>query len=482
MFSDEQNGRNFFRRIDMVNNQNFNEVRDFDSSGPLKTILRPVPMVRAKYMLIDWVNPIRAIYFPLAHQAGPGYEDLCVYLMIDFRLRQGVEVLHPRSGTYLSLNFDRELGLDYRHLYVMSFDLKGIYDYLILPQQLRAPEKGLYRTEPRGDALITMWGHDEPTSRAPSFLNRPFLREIDLVSVINNNFGVDVTWQPYQYSSWVVNFLTHVIELGLGFIPVIGPLMSVSFSVGLQIITDPDAFRSENILHLSADIIAALISGGMDVRDNLPRSHQRAGAKIIVIRGLPEEELVPLEQEAKDKEKQISEEEAKVKEGQTLEEAEDVGKEPEKQEAKNESAEVPEQEAEDAEKQASEEEAKVEENQTLVEVEDASTEPEAQKAKDQGATGPEQDSEDGRAKTLEQGAEDVGKEPEGQKAKDEEAKVPEQEVEVAGKQPDKLEAKDEGAKSPQAADVEKEPEEQESEHEGAKTLEQKAEDGEEQNE
>ena len=70
--------------------------------------------------------------------------------------------------------------------------------------------------------------------------------------------------------------------------------MAVSFSVGLQIITDPNSFRGDNILHLTADLVAALIFGGMDVRSNLPQSHQRAGTKMIVIRGLPEEDPVPL--------------------------------------------------------------------------------------------------------------------------------------------------------------------------------------------
>ena len=311
MFSNDRSGRNYFNTVELDNNQNFNEVRDYDSSKLLKTILRPIPMVNARFMLIDLLSPFRAIYFPLAHQAGPGFEDLCVYLMIDFRLRQGAEMLYPAINTYRPLRFDREKGLDYRHTDVMSIDLKGIYDYLILPQQLRAPEKGLYRTERRGDELITMWDRARPSPMRPGGGNgpnpvltvrRPFLRDIDLVGVINDNFGVDVTWQPYQYSSWVVKFITHIVNLGLGFIPVVGPLASVSFSVTLQAITDPDGFRDQNILHLSADIVAAVIEGGISVRRNLPRSHQGSGAMMVLVKGMPESE-----QKASDERGQISE-------------------------------------------------------------------------------------------------------------------------------------------------------------------------------
>lgn len=92
MYSNERGGSNYTRKVELSNNQNFNELRNRDQGGSLKTILRPFPLDNTKYMCIDWVNPFRAIYFPLAHKAGPGYEDLCIYLMVDFRLRQGVQI------------------------------------------------------------------------------------------------------------------------------------------------------------------------------------------------------------------------------------------------------------------------------------------------------------------------------------------------------------------------------------------------------
>ena len=284
MYSNNQNGSPYFRQIILENNQNYNELRDYDRGGPAKTILRPVPLIDARYMLIDWLNPFRAIYFPLAHQAGPGFEDLCVYLMIDFRLRQGVQIRNG-AGSLVPLAFDRERGLTYRHHDVLSFDLKGIYDYLILPAQLRAPEKGLYRTERRGDELITLWDRTRPSPGSPlTTTRRQFVRHIDLVTVINDNFGVDVTWQPYQHSVWVFDFLIHVTTLALGFVPGVGPLLAVSFSVGMQVIIDPDGFREQNPLHLAADIVAALISSGGSARANLPQGHQRSRALILPIK------------------------------------------------------------------------------------------------------------------------------------------------------------------------------------------------------
>ena len=279
--------------VSLDNNLNWNEIRDHDKGGPLKTVLNPFPLTNANYMLIDWLTPVRAIYLPLAHQAGPGYEDLCVYLMIDFRLRQGVQMRNG-SGNLVSLTFDRERGLNTRHNDVLSFDLKGIYDYLILPQQLRAPGKGLYRTDRRGDELITLWDRHRPSpSGTVRPVTRPFLRMIDLVTVINDNFGVDVTWQPYEHSNWVVDFLVHVTTLALGFVPGVGPLLAVSFSVGMQVIMDPEGFRNQNPLHLAADVVAALISSGSGPKANLPSGHQRSGAMFLVIKSKSGEPAEP---------------------------------------------------------------------------------------------------------------------------------------------------------------------------------------------
>lgn len=61
--------------------------------GPLKTAVTPVKLYsRLPYMHIDLVFPIRAMYFPLAQKPSSVFPDLCSYLMVDFRLRQGVKM------------------------------------------------------------------------------------------------------------------------------------------------------------------------------------------------------------------------------------------------------------------------------------------------------------------------------------------------------------------------------------------------------
>ena len=196
----------------------------------------------------------------------------------------------------------------------MSFDLKGIYNYLMLPQQLRNPDKDLYTPKNPKDALITLWdcSHQEPIDKFAD--TRPFYSEIDLAGVINDKYGVDVTWQPYEYSSWVGDFLNDASGMALGFIPVIGPLLSVSFPIGLQAIVDPDSFKRENILKLDAQIMRWLFDSGMDVRDNLPENYLESDAKLLVIR---RKSANPSEEKATDGRKGITELEPEDGEGRT---------------------------------------------------------------------------------------------------------------------------------------------------------------------
>lgn len=203
--------------------------------------------------------------------------------MVDFRLRRGVEVRSPQWENFVPYKFSYKMGLGYHHHDTMCFDVPGIYRLLILPRQLRNPEKGLYKPAKVGDELITIWsaGEVNKDQAAPKdSAYRHFIRSIDLGLVIGDNFGVDVVWQPYEYKSWVVDFVTHTVNLGLGFIPEIGPLISVSFSIGLQAITDPDMFKAENILKLSASVIAAIVGSSMAMQDNLPKGFQGGGKAI----------------------------------------------------------------------------------------------------------------------------------------------------------------------------------------------------------
>lgn len=285
-FGDNRDGTDLKRRVICDTNTNMNELRDSDQGGPRKVRLCPVPMGPEKYLFIDLVVPIRAIYFPLAAKASAINEDLCSYLMIDFRLRKGVQIRSIFTSNIYDIPFDMTEGLGVlngRSYHALGINIPGVYELLSLPPQLRSREKGLYQAAKVGDELInyygaSQFGRGEPPEKTS---HKPFYREIDLLKVINDNFGVDVQWTPYEYSVWVFEFMEGVATLGLGYIPIAGPLISVSFSLGLTAITDPDFFKADNVLGLSTNVLNAVIASGVNMKGNLPKGFlgKRMGVK-----------------------------------------------------------------------------------------------------------------------------------------------------------------------------------------------------------
>ncbi|CAO1603427.1 hypothetical protein XANCAGTX0491_007015 [Xanthoria calcicola] len=284
MFGPNSDGSNINRDVVLANNQNYNETRDYDNGGKIKVILRPVPVGSKEdnFMFVDLVQQVRAVYFPLAHKSGPQNEDLCTYVMVDFRLRKGFEIRMPAEDKQVPLPFRYLTGLGYRHHETMCFDVRGIYNYLMIPRQLRNPEKGLYKTAEPGEELITLLDCLQiKISPTVIRLDRYFIRSIDLATVIGDNFGVDVVWSPHQFESWVLKFMEHSVYLGLGLVPEIGPLLAVSWSVGMQAITNPDAFKAENVLHLSADVLQAIVGTAIGANPNVPKGFKSGGGKVF---------------------------------------------------------------------------------------------------------------------------------------------------------------------------------------------------------
>ncbi|KAL8693756.1 MAG: hypothetical protein Q9224_003694 [Gallowayella concinna] len=274
-FGSHKAGSGITRRVALGCNDNGNEARDFDSGGPHKVCIMPVQLGNEPYMFLDATAPIRAVYFPLAHVCSEAFPDICSYIMVDFRLRDQIR-FYSDIGTWnpwLSIKLSDTTGLGTEHWRrSIAFDLQGIYHYLSLPRQLRHPDQGLYNARSTKDILIYLVlcetvrpGMSEASMKL--FERKvEFDREMDLARVVSANLGVDLVWAPYQYSSFLFDLFTGLAEFALGFIPVVGPLLSFGFSVAVTAITDPDFFRSDNLLGLHRDFLEAIIDSGLKSR------------------------------------------------------------------------------------------------------------------------------------------------------------------------------------------------------------------------
>lgn len=104
---------------------------------------------------------------------------------------------------------------------------------------------------------------------------------MDLAKVVSANLGVDIVWTPYKFSSWALNLFTSLVEFGLGFIPVVGPLLAVDFSITLTAITDPDFFESDNVLGLSLDVLGAVIDSASQSKKFMSNGFHFATRRVL---------------------------------------------------------------------------------------------------------------------------------------------------------------------------------------------------------
>ncbi|KAL8882293.1 MAG: hypothetical protein Q9192_007608, partial [Flavoplaca navasiana] len=195
LFSNSNDGTNITREVVLGKNTNYNSCRDKDQGGPDKIHLQPITMGNEKYMFLDLTVPVRAVYFPVAHKSSALNEELCTYLMVDFRLRKGVKMRSRQTGTNYDVAYSYTKGLDFRAYESLCFDVAGIYAYLVLPQKMRNLDKGLYQTTVVGEELINLFGAGNINAGQPAVKNRTtvnFSGDIDLANVIRDNFGVDI--------------------------------------------------------------------------------------------------------------------------------------------------------------------------------------------------------------------------------------------------------------------------------------------------
>ena len=275
-FGNDRRGQNILRTFDAQPNQNRNEMRDLDSGGPARVVFRPVPLGTEEFVFIDMTQPIRAVYFPIAHRTEENLPNLCTYLMVDFRLRSEITLHHPTnpSGNRL-YRPDRTWGLHYDVYHTLGIHIPSLIESISWPRGLRGERANLYQSIPRGQETIFRLFDTDIRQRNTSARSN-FVRLIDITTVISAHQGIDITYRPFAFRSFVADAIRQIISFGLGFIPGVGSLLTISFNVAFVLITDPDQFRNEFGPSLGLDIVAGLIESGQHFRNrsSLPRTNQ----------------------------------------------------------------------------------------------------------------------------------------------------------------------------------------------------------------
>jgi hypothetical protein len=165
---------------------------------------------------------------------------------------------------------------------MLSLHIPGIYNYLILPRQMRSVERGLYQPTDPFKSLIRVHPIGSINSMSnyinPSVTNQNLSLKLDMTKVLEGHFGVQVVWQPFDIPEpeEANKLIFGMIEAGLCFVPVVGPLVSIGFGLFVDIMNNPEAFKEIDPFELGGETLENVASSVEAIADGLPK-HNKVG-------------------------------------------------------------------------------------------------------------------------------------------------------------------------------------------------------------
>ncbi|KAH7031529.1 uncharacterized protein B0I36DRAFT_363208 [Microdochium trichocladiopsis] len=183
-----------------------------------------------------------------------------------------------KTGDFHWHDFNNKDGLGLRSRETIRLDLRGIFNYLVLPRQMRSATKALFRPEKKCDSLIVFDHIDTHRVMEKDWITdtQSWGSKVEYLDVIKDNFGIDVVWKPYEYQeearSLIGNLASTIGATGLSLIPVVGPLASVAWVAFIDAIYDPEGFKSRNVLQFDEDLLGSILDTAAQVAENLPKA------------------------------------------------------------------------------------------------------------------------------------------------------------------------------------------------------------------
>jgi hypothetical protein len=165
---------------------------------------------------------------------------------------------------------------------MISLYIPGIYNYLILPRQMRSVERGLFQPTDPFKSLIRVHSIDAINSGSnfiqPVTTNQPLSLELDMTKILEGHLGVQVVWQPFDIPEPedANKQIVDMVEAGLCFIPVVGPLASTCFGLFADIVNNPDVFKDINPFGLSGSLLGDAAAAAEKIAEGMPK-YSRVG-------------------------------------------------------------------------------------------------------------------------------------------------------------------------------------------------------------
>lgn len=165
---------------------------------------------------------------------------------------------------------------------MLSLYITDVYNYLILSRQMRSVERGLYMPTDPFKSLIRVHGIGAINSGSnfikPTITTQNLSLQLDMTKMLKGNLGVQVVWQPFDIPEPedANKMFVDIVEAGLCFIPVVGPLAFNCFGLFVHIVNNPEAFKEANLFELSGYLLGDAAAAAEPIADGLPK-HSKAG-------------------------------------------------------------------------------------------------------------------------------------------------------------------------------------------------------------
>jgi hypothetical protein len=165
---------------------------------------------------------------------------------------------------------------------MLSLYIPGIYNYLILPRQMRSVERGLYQPTDPFKSLIRVHPIGAINSGS-NFIHtktseQDLSLKLDMTKILEGHLGIQVVWQPFDIPEPedANKMIFDLIEAGLCFVPVVGPLVSIGFGLFVDIMNNPEAFKEIDPFDLGGETLESVAESVEAIADGLPK-HNKAG-------------------------------------------------------------------------------------------------------------------------------------------------------------------------------------------------------------
>ncbi|KAH7217020.1 uncharacterized protein BKA55DRAFT_627655, partial [Fusarium redolens] len=217
----------------------------------------PMPTKEERWVWIDMLARIRAIYIPVAFSASKDHPNLSMWLQVSFTQARVVDIWRGGSS-FMGHETNPTSGLGVWREHTIGFDITGLTELLSCPRQFR-------KVNPYEAKFIKLVHRD--TVRTVS-VKDSYHDQYDFswLTIAQAHSGLNIEWGKGQKGSWFEDFFKNAISFGLGFVPGVGPLLSIAFNLGWTAVVNPDQFMHELSLWAPSVKIPELFKD--DVRKN----------------------------------------------------------------------------------------------------------------------------------------------------------------------------------------------------------------------